>query len=346
MLNKKALTLLELASIALIFITVIIVNKSNYIKSYNLLDHDIYYEFNQAIEIKDGINPYQRILRGDLYHNNKYATLLPSYYYFLLGIAAFSQFTFKGFVDNYRSVLLLFEFIGFGVIYLKFRENDQKALGLFAASFFLLNRWTIGNVALLKQDVIAITLLLLSLYFLDKKTRLAYLFFGLSLAIKHLGLLALPIYIAPLLFKKRSLKDFLLDILVMLFPIMSFSIIYLIWNFKAFIYSMLFSITRKNDSTTGSITTGYENLLTDSNMAFSSSYSMFSLLIPRLPLLVFSVFNLVLYFAKKINWSLYIMFAFIVFVALNPVYFDQYITWITPLIAFTALDWKKSNTNS
>ncbi len=335
--------ILEVIAILLVFVITAAVNSSNYTPAYTMERTDIHTEFDQAFKMTTGINPYEKILSGNLLTNSKYATLFPLYYYFLIVVIFISTlFTpaelamFAGFINVYHVVIQAFEFIGFLFLYAIFREKNQKFLGFAAASFFLLNRWNIANVSLLKQDVVAIAFLLAALYFLDKRVRTAYLLYGISLGIKHLGIFALPIFLTPLVFGTRKPKEFIKDVFWFLIPVLVPILPFLFLNLKAFYLSMIFSFTRKPASACGAYLTGFERLLVNyDNMG--KGFAMFYLTLPRLPLVIFTVFNVCFLFLKRIDYRVYISLAFLIFTALNPVYFDQYMVWMVPFALFPAL---------
>jgi hypothetical protein len=327
--RKKIELIAEISIIMLVFFLVFIVNKSNYAIPNSMARTDLGNEWAQAKDMQKGKNPYEKILTGNLIENNKYSTLFPFYYYFLMVVSLPSGIRFDPFIENYRVVIQVFEYGAFLFLYLIFRQRNQKLLGLFLASFYIFNRWTVLSISTLKQDVIAQSFLLASFYFLDKKIRLAYLLYGVSLGIKHLGIFVMPVFLAPLIFGKRNIKDFLIDFSLLLSPVVLPAIYFLIVNFKAFIYSMIFSFTRKPASSCGATPTGYEKLLVNYNN-MGKGFAMFYLTLPRLPLVLFTVFNTILFFIKKIKVTTYLLMAYIIFAALNPVYFEQYITWVIP----------------
>ncbi len=333
----------EIFVIAVLFFLVYTVNKSNYADPDTMVRTDVGNEWDEAGRISKGINPYERILQGNLIQNDKYSTLFPLYYYFLMIVSIPSGANFNLFVVNYRVIIQIFEYAAFIFLYLIFRQRGQKLFGLFAASFFIFNRWTVLNVSVLKQDIVAITFLLASLYFFEKKIRMSYLFYGISLGIKHLGIFVFPIYLMPVIFKKRSIRDFFIDLSVLLAPILLPSIYFLINNFKAFIYSMIFSFTRKPASSCGAAPTGYEKLLVNYGH-MGTGIAIFYLTLPRLPMVLFTFFNTVLLFTKKVPAAIYLVMAYTIFAALNPVYFDQYIMWVIPFAVLVgARDFLKSS---
>lgn len=335
---KKIVSIaLEIFCIAGLFYVVRIVNKANYTPTNWGNKPDIHYEYLAAENISQGINPYNKVLEGNLVWNKKYATLFPLYYYFLLSIAWFSKFQFIDFYHNLGKVLYLFQFIAFLFTYLQFRKNDKKVLGFLAGAFLVLNRWSIANVSSSKQDFIAIAGLMASFYFLNRKVRLAYLLYGLSLGIKHLGIFFAPIYLLPLITKERKLKDFIVDVSMIAIPIIIPSIPFIIDNAKSFFLSIAFSFTRAPESDNG-ILYGYQRLLTLYNTENYANLSTFTLLLPRLPLVLFSILNVFMLFTKRIGKFSYVLFAIIIFISFNPVYFDQYLLWLTPFVLYSIVD--------
>lgn len=346
--KKTGALILEVVSILGLFYVVRLVNKANYTPTNWGNKPDIHYEYLAAENISQGINPYNKVLEGNLVWNKKYATLFPLYYYFLLVIAWFSKFQFIDFYHNFGKVLYLFQFVAFIFTYLQFRENDKKMLGFLAGAFLVLNRWSIASVSSSKQDFIAIAILMASFYFLDRKVRLAYLLYGVSLGIKHLGIFFAPIYLLPLITKERKIKDFIIDISMIAIPIVVPSIPFIIDNAKSFFLSIIFSFTRAPESDNG-VLYGYQRLLTLYNTQNYANLSTFTLLLPRLPLVLFSLLNVFMLFTKRIGRFSYVLFAIIIFISFNPVYFDQYLLWLCPFVIYPIVDTfqlQKVNTRS
>lgn len=327
----------EVFAILALFYVVKIVNKANYSPTNWGNKPDIHYEYVAAENIGNGINPYKKVLEGNMVWNKKYATLFPLYYFFLLAIAWVSKFVFIDFYHNFGKVLYLFQFIAFIFTYLQFRRYDKKTLGFIAGAFLVLNRWSIASVSGSKQDFIAIALIMASFYFLKQKPRVAYFLYGLSLGIKHLGIFFSPIFLLPLLLKERKLKDFIYDIAFLFLPIIIPSIPFIIDDARSFFLSIMFSFTRTPESDTG-ILYGYQKLLTLYNTTNYNNVSTLTLLLPRLPLVLFSLLNIFLLFTKRIGRFVYVLFSIVIFISFNPVYFDQYLLWMTPFVFYSVTD--------
>ncbi len=342
--HKYFALVIEILAFALSFYLVIIVNKSNFKDADHLTTLDIDYEYQQATQIGAGQNPYAKILDYDLLTNRKFATLLPLYYYFLYIIVLAGNFSWYNFALIYSNVLWAAEMFGALAIYFIFRRENKKALGFVAANFFMFNRWTIANISDGKQDVIAIFLLMASIYLLTSKNKnakiWAFFVYGLSMGIKHIGVFVAPIFLMPLINREFSFKDLLKGAALFLIPTFGVGIPVIVKNPLAFFYSMLFSFTREPSKL--GVEFGYQNLLVLYNVGVEKN-NIFYYLLPRLPLVVFSALNLVLLWLKKIPTMLYCLTGLFIFIAFNPMLATQYFTWITPVLFLAGLELKKIN---
>jgi hypothetical protein len=340
--KKVLLIIIEVAFLALAFYLVAIVNNNNRREIWEFQGSDIRFEYLHAQRIGAGENIYADILNQDLLTNNKYATLLPLYYYFLHGVVSLTQVdgipNFEGFMDLHRSILLVAELSTALFTYLIFRREDKHLLGFLSATFLMFNRWIINNIASGKQDVIAIAFLMASLYFFtSKKSRdhiISYFLFGMSLGLKQIGIFLAPIYVMPLLVGRDSIKAFLINMLAFSIPTFVVGLPIIINSPAAFYYSMLFSFTREPNKLNSDF--GYRNMLVLYNVGVEKNNIRYYLL-PRLPLVVFSFLNFILLLARKIPLYLYCLTSLFIFIAFNPVLFSQYFTWVPPFLFLSAL---------
>lgn len=338
-LKNKPTVLLELTALLLITLLLYKVDYSLDKESeYYYEENDIYFEYQAAKQLQKGINPYNRILEGNMIENDKYATQLPLYFYTLAFIRQISDNEFGEFLDNFRVIVFWAHVSGGILIYLFFRRVQKRFLGFCLALFYLFNVWSLNSFLNLKQDMLAIALLLLSLYiFRSSKFRWAsYVFFGLSLGIKHIGVFIAPLFLTPLIFKEDSLKKFLINMFLLLLTIFIPSAPLFFDNPASFINSMLFSLTRTPLG--AEITYGYEELLVQYNPSYNTG-TLYQQLLPRFPLLIASALAFILLILKTIPKNVYAFLAILVFAIFNPIIFPQYITWVIPLvtIAFTEL---------
>ncbi len=340
-----------IVELAVLVLTTLLLYKVDYSldkeSEYYYGENDIYFEYQAAKQLQKGNNPYNRILEGNMIENDKSATQLPLYFYTLAYIRQISDNEFGEFLDNYRIVIFLAHILGGFLIYLFFRKINKRFFGLCAALFYMFNVWSLNSFLNLKQDMPAIALLLLSLYFLknSKYRWLSYIFYGLSLGIKHIGIFIAPLYFTPLFFKEDSFKKFSLNFFLLMLTIFIPSASLFFDNPLSFINSMLFSLTRSPLDT--EITYGYNELLVQYNPSFNTG-TLFQQLLPRLPLLIASLLTFVLLILRIIPKTTYAFLAILVFSIFNPIIFPQYMTWVTPLsmVAFTDLLGAKKSAES
>jgi hypothetical protein len=221
--NKKVLfLLLEVVIFTITCFLIITVNDSNKKQNWEYVERDIYYEYLHGIDMIKGKNPYEKVLQYDLLTNHKYATLFPLYYYYIGGLASVSNFNYDTFLSVYRTQLYIAEIIAGLVIYILFKRVNNPILGYLAAAFFMFNRWTIANILDGKQDVIAIMFLMLFFYFFTSNSKshklLAYLFYGISIGFKHIGIFIAPILLLPYLEKVFTIKDLLKGVTLFIIP--------------------------------------------------------------------------------------------------------------------------------
>lgn len=331
--------LLEIIALFILLLVVKKVDASNEQReSFYFKKEDIYYEFDAAKQIAQGKNPYEKTLEGNMVENDKYATLFPLYYYFLGLIRNSVNGDFSDFLAKFRSILTLSRIVSGLAIYLMFRRIGKKTIGFIAASVYLLNLWSLESFVLLKQDAIAIALLLVSYYFFGRKNWVSYLLFGFSLGIKHIGIFIFPLYLTPLLFKEQKLKEFIFNMLLLFAPVVISSMPFLLSNPQSLLASLEFSFTRAPND--GQVIFGYQKLLVHySEGGLNGTY--FEFLLPRLPLLLAVMSTIYLLFTKLIPRSFYLFAGIAVFSIFNPVIFAQYVTWLTPLIFLGILDFYK-----
>ena len=165
----------------------------------------------------------------------------------------------------------------------------------------------------------------------------SFLFYGLSVGFKHIGIFIAPILLMPYLNKEMNFKDLIKGVLLFLIPTVIVGLALILNNTQAFAFSMLFSFTRESSKLNTEF--GYQNLLVLYDVGVKNNSIIFYLL-PRLPLVVFSGLNVGLLLMKRILPLTYCFTALFIFIAFNPVLFSQYFTWISPLIFLQVLHYK------
>jgi len=212
-----------------------------------LEQQDIYYSYVEGKRLREGKNPYARVLGGDMRENQKYATYFPVFYELsylsqLLGLRSYLKW-----IAFWKVIFLLFEF-GVGLLlYLALARHKLEWLGVFAAAFWFFNRWTLKVVEMSNLDFIPIFFMLLSLMLFPRYKWPSLFLFSLSLGFKQIAIFLAPLYLVWV-WRSAPTKDRWRDMLIAGLLIVSVPLVsglpFLFWNAEGFIKSVLFSATR------------------------------------------------------------------------------------------------------
>ncbi|NPV57225.1 MAG: hypothetical protein HPY76_11225 [Anaerolineae bacterium] len=291
-------------------------------------DFDIYYLYRDGQRLLTGENPYARVLASDMRINDKFTTVFPMMVE--LSYAA-QRFVFPKFEPMaWLSLWRLFTlFANLGIIVLLFRTfNNAKGpiLSAFVVLFWAFNRWTLAVEGSSGADFLPIFFLLISLLLLPRKPWWGLAFFSLSLSFKQIGIFLLPAYLIYIFqtSQKQPLKRTLWAFLAIISIPLVTSIPFLVWNFKGFVSSILFSATR-------------------SQFQFAQPADSLDMVLKltglsaRIPLLL--MLALVYYIAWHYRANLYLvcMLAMAVFVDFNSLFFFQYMPWFILVLLLVVL---------
>lgn len=288
---------------------------------------DVYFIFTDSLALTEGGSPYARILGGDMRTNKKYATYLPLFYQ----AAAFTQWlgltVYAEWLAFWRLVFAAFDV---AIALLLFTVAWRRGLALFAVFaglFWAWNRWTVFEVLVAQIDFIPIFLLLLSLLLLERRTTLALLLFGLSLAVKQIAVFLLPLYLAHVWRASpdggRMRATLRALALILALPLVV-SLPFLIGEPEAFLRSILFSATR----------------LPRSHFGAPSIDAAFGLvgLPAKLPMLGLMAIVYVLALRGRIGLTFAALLVMSAFVDFNSVLYTHYPVWVVPLLLLAACD--------
>ena len=287
---------------------------------------DIYYSYVEGRRLVEGENPYARILTGDMRTNDKYATYFPLFYLFSSGAQLAGLEKYPEWIAFWRVVFLL---CNLAIAFLVFQicaSQDQPWLGIFGAAFWLFNRWTLHVTVIDHLDFLPLLLFLLSLKLVPRRFYLACLLFSLSLAIKQIAILALPLYLIwawqmdradrP----KRLLWSFALIVSIPLVV----SIPFLVWNAEGYLKSLFFSVSR----------------LPDDQFDAPSLDALFGVvgLAAKIPMLFFLALTCALAFFRRLPKYASILLVFVIIFGFSSVLYRQYLAWLIPFIPLTILE--------
>ena len=279
--------------------------------NYKAIEEDIFIDGERILA---GENPYSRILGGDMRHNNKYTTYLPLFYL----ACSLSQYagleSYEEWLSAWRSFnLLIFVLISW-LIFSQVYEKFGWVTGIFGGLFWQFNAFSLTVIKIAQLDFLAIFFVLLSLLYMQKNVKVSLILFGVSLAIKQIGIFLVPFYGFFCYEQVRDWKKtlFYCTVYIGLVPFLA-SLPFLIWDAEGFVRSILFSATRNHDTHFGIQT-------------LDRVYQV-SGIPAKIPMLVLMLIPSFLYHQGKINKYLACFLIFSVFTGFNSVTFRQYMVW-------------------
>jgi uncharacterized membrane protein len=289
---------------------------------------DIYFVWRDGSRLAAGQNPYEAILAGNMRENLKYPTYLPLVYVLVAGAHHFGVTEYSDWMRLWRP-LVLASHLGIAVLLLlACYRSGHPVLGVFAALFWGLNRWTIHVLKVAHVDFPPILCLLASLLLFETRRRASLLLFGLSLAFKQIAVFITPLY---LIWTWRGTPERSRRVRetaraagwIALVPGLV-SLPFLAWNAEGFARSILFSATRDPDSHVPALSFGEQVGLTG--------------LPGRLPMLLLMGLVLVAAARGEIGRYLAVLLVLATFVDFNAVFYLQYVAWLIPFLVLAALD--------
>jgi len=282
-------------------------------------EQDIYYSYVEGSRLVEGENPYARVLESDMRRNKKYATYFPVFYELSYLSQLWGLDSFEKWMAFWSLIFMVFEFELAALLYLVLAQQKLEWAGVFAAAFWLFNRWTLVMVATQNMDFIPIFLLVASLLLFPRRQGLSLFLFSLSLGFKQIAIFLVPLYLIWVF--RAGGSDWLKQVakavaLIASVPLVS-ALPFLVWNARGFVKSVLFSATRVGSSLGG--------ISLDAVMGWDGLPARIVML--ALMLLVYLL-------ASKGGPRRYLLCFFVmaVFVAFNTVLFIQYFVWLVPLL--------------
>ena len=297
--------------------------------SKNIEQEDIFFSFREGQRILNGENPYDRILSGNMRDNDKYATYFPMFYEFSYVTQAQGLQEFPAWLLFWRRVFVA-ACLGVAVLlFYVFWRYDMEWIGIFAAAFWLFNRWTLTVISIVHLDFLPIFFLVASLIVFPKNRWLGLLLYGVSLALKQIGIFILPLYLIWTWFavEKNRIKEVLTaSALIGIIPLLA-SVPFLVRNAQSFLMSIMFSATRADSGR-------FTALTLDGVLGWEG-------IIGRLPMLLLFGFVYWLCISRRVGRYTGAFLVMSVFIGFNTALFLQYLLWLVPLTSMLLLDPKE-----
>ncbi|CAK6687291.1 hypothetical protein BBFGKLBO_00184 [Synechococcus sp. CBW1107] len=215
--------------------------------------HDIWLEGHRLFE---GINPYARTLSGDMLHNDNYPTYFPLAYLFTAALSHLGLSSYEAVLAVWRPLSLLCHLGLAWMIYQAYALQRSGWAGVVAAALLLFGRWGVYLIMSAQLEFAALLPLVLGIALQHRRPRMSALLVGLSLAIKQIGVLIVPLLLinrcraaapAPEATPRRSIPDLVIGLKALtwisLIPLL-ISLPFLLSSPWGFLESMVFSLTR------------------------------------------------------------------------------------------------------
>jgi uncharacterized membrane protein len=316
-----------------VILLVVILAGAGYI-SYRCFEYkaaeggDIFYIYTEGDRILHGQNPYERVLSSDMKTNDKYATYFPLFYLAGTITQIFGLRNFPEWLIFWRAIFMLTN-MGFTyIIFNRFFKERLYWLAVFSALFWVFNRWTVFVVKVAQIDILAMFFLVISLFLLERNRLASLLLFGISLAIKQIGILLMPLYLIRVWNLDGAKPERLINIAKAFLQIVAIpalvSLPFIIWNYSGFMKSVLFSMTRSEVS--------FCNVISITGQAGLCGMPA---KLPMLFLILLAYLSYAKHWIGIYSSALFVMFVFINF---NSVLFPQYMIWAMPFIPLSVLD--------
>ncbi len=307
-------------------------------------DRDIFFQYLESRRVRSGVNPYERIIGEDIRINDKYPTLFPFSYIFLAGLDFLAGTDFFVFCFLLRWLTLFLELIASFAILTVAKRKGAPLLGTIAVGFWLFSRWSLYNFAQARLDGIALSLAFLAVYFYRKRSNvLPFLVMSFSLAVKHLGVFILPLFVFDSI-RESNWQQFLCRVLLLVSVPLAFSLPFYLDSPEGFLLSLGFSVTRMPETSNigygwDLVTEEFANfLLPKTGLVGTFPGTLLYYMLPRLPLIIaFFLFMLFSYLEKWDKYNIALV-GMLVFLSFNPVIFTQYFAWVVPFILIAGLE--------
>ena len=286
---------------------------------------DIYFTFLEGDRLLSGLNPYARVLEGDMRENEKYATYLPLFYYLSAGVQLLGLVEYPQWVAFWRIVFLVASSWIAICVFVVAWSTRLKAFAVAASLFWLFNRWTLHVSISADLDFLPLALLLTAWALLEKRPRAALVVLGTSIAIKHYGVFLAPLFLMSIWRtsthpKARIWKDLLLLGSV---PLIA-SLPFLFLEAEGFVKSILFSLNR-NPMATGDLYS------VDALLGWSGWAA-------RIPMFGLIVLIYVAVWRGRLGAYASSLLVLATVTFFNSVFFTSYMVWIMPFVPLACLE--------
>jgi hypothetical protein len=181
---------------------------------------DISFYYHRGQQIVAGINPYACVLQGGC---KGYPSHFPGMYWLSAGFIALGADDLGEWVMVWRPVVFAAWLLVGGILFVHLFRRGRPALAVAALAFWLFNRWSLYVLRVAHTDFVGVLFLLLAVLLIGRWPMLAALLLGISLAIKQIGIVAVPLFVLVIWRQRKhsALQMLLLAGMVLAVPLVS-----------------------------------------------------------------------------------------------------------------------------
>jgi uncharacterized membrane protein len=282
-----------------------------------LQNQDIYNIWEEGQQIIRGINPYARIVGRSVRENDDYPTYLPLSYLFAASIQWLGAKQFEQFMQIWRPINLVSHLCLAWMVVNSYLRKQQILLSFVAASILTLGRWSAYIIDVQHLEFTAISALIGAGLLINRRPAISAFLLGLSLSIKHVGVILVPAFLIQLTSKtpapKQRIRELIRYVLLLVAIPALISVPFIATSPVGFLLNMLFSASRLASSHGPG--TGSHALLLGLDGA-------------RLFLFALLAVTFMAQAQKGINFWTSCTFSMLIILQFNPVVFGQYFIWL------------------
>lgn len=285
--------------------------------NHNAVADDIEYVWRDGEAISKGENPYKKALVSE-HRDNKYSTYLPLSYIVSAGIQKLGFTTFDSWLTVVRPLVLGAQLLTALFVLFFLYSKNKLALGVVSFFVILLHRFTLYPARVYHIDFPAIMFLILGMMLISKRMKWGYVMIGISLAIKQVAVILVPIFLIWEFHQHRSLKKtFFSLLLMMIIPVLSI-VPFVISSPEGVQASLAFSTNRMagGDFATPEIAT---------LLSLPGSFT-------RIIMYALIAVTYLAFWRKEVALFGASLAILTIFLGFNPVLFFQYLAWVIPFI--------------
>ncbi|MCC6547885.1 hypothetical protein IT570_12035 [Candidatus Sumerlaeota bacterium] len=222
---------------------------------HDMTESDIRQIYKEGLRIRDGDNPYKRIIDNPG-SDNDYPTYLPGFYLLAAATRDIAGKPFQDWLTFWRAIFFACH-LGIGyIIFFRLWRRNSLLFAVVGSSLWFFGRWSLMVLRIAHQEPLAILLLMLSLVLMRRHFMIACVLFGMSLAVKQIAVFMFPVYLMwawrldddP---RTRIRNTILAAVCCMAVPL-AVSLSFIQREPMGFIKSLLFSVNRKGEANVGS----------------------------------------------------------------------------------------------